>query len=383
MSAFLAQPAPAPATRDAIFSPPPKAANLLQGAPSVSSDEAALSRLLGRGLQQAIPGSNLQWLLLPAAADADAAGAGDPARCLLLESGAGDLYLDDGARFLAGLTGIDGGACDGDWPQWMAGALAGRLAGTPLAGLRAIRRAAMPAADIVQLEWRLHQDGHAINVRAGASAASWLRLLAAATLTPLRMAWGQWLPLALNWPLVLAAHRLPAALFQTLAVGDIIVPDSAQFDCTGLGRVTLGRRRFEARFVAPHHLELLNEESPMHTDPIDDVVASGARNDYDEPDHDPDPGAGGDGDGDGDGEGEGEGMALPGAVHVTLRFELGQLRMTLDALRTLGPRSVFELHGATPHSIAIVCGQTEVGRGEVVDVDGRLGVRINAWGGAA
>lgn len=350
--------------------------DLRTGAPAVSRSAAALSRLLGRGLRLAGPDPALEWQVLPAQdGDGGAASSGD---WLALDAAAGPVFLQDGARFLAGLGGIDGSACDGDWPDWMTGALAGRLAGTPLAGLRAVRPGARPDGGLPSLRWRLQQDGHAIEALAVAAPATWLALLAEAPAASLRMPWERWLPLALEWPLPLATHRLPRTLFDTLASGDVILPDRPRFDSAGHGRVTLGARHWRAVFAPPHHLHLTEEENDLHTDTDEEYAPAGLDRDA------------GDGRGmeqergmeDSDGEGAASALARLGSVNVTLRFELGHTRLTLDQLRALGPRSILELQDGAPHAIAIVCGAQEVGRGEVVDVEGRLGVRISAWGPA-
>lgn len=375
MPEFLSETAPHAGAAARAASLPWQPLDLLAGAPALSREEAALSRLLGRGLRVALPDPALEWLLLPAAAGHPDAAA-DKGQALWLDSGAGPLFLDDGARFIAGLTGIDGNDYQDAWPQWMVGAVAGRLAATPLAGLAGVRpagRMPAPPAPSVRLTWRLSDGQHALITGASASPATWNALLHGAATRPLRMPWSAWLPLALDWPVLLAAQRLPLALYRTLAIGDVILPDSARFDVAGRGRVTLGGRRWQAAFVAPCRLQLLNEEDLLHTDPNDEPAGDdGAEPYYDER-----------------GENAAEGGDTPagagapsGAVSLTLRFELGRARLSLDELRALAPHSVLELADGSPHAIAIVCGGTEVGRGEAVDVDGRLGVRITHWSGA-
>lgn len=351
-------------------------AGLLAGAAPVSRIEAALSRLLGRGLQLVAPDPALQWQVLPPAAPA--APVPDSA-CLLLDTAAGALCLQDGARFIAGLTGIDGSACDGRWPPWMVGAVAGRLGGTPLANVRAISPGAVPASPLLWLPWRLQERSHAITALAGATPATWHALLEPAARIALRMPWSDWLALVLERPVVLAAHRLPLTLFETLSCGDVIVPEQAYFDCAGRGRVTFGQRRWHVAMVGPRHLQLINEENTLDTD-LTDAPALEHDAEYDDGVRDGVAVEGADasrGDADEDFE-----RAMLGAVNVTLRFELGHCRLTLDQLRALGPHSVLEVLAGSPHEIAIMCGATSVGRGEVVDVDGRLGVRITCWSAA-
>jgi type III secretion protein Q len=52
--------------------------------------------------------------------------------------------------------------------------------------------------------------------------------------------------------------------------------------------------------------------------------------------------------------------------------------MPLGELRTLGLDTILTHDGSTS-SIAIRCGGRLLGRGELVDVDGTLGVRILEW----
>lgn len=317
--------------------------DVLAGAPIVPRAAAALSRHVGCGLQCDVPGTDTQWLVLPPIAG------GPPGHWWLLDTTAGPVYLEDGARFIAGLCGIDGGV--EAWPPWLVAAAAGRLAGTPLAGLRAVRRAD-PPADLIPLAWRLCAPGHTFACQAAASAATWLALLAGPALAPLRMPWNDWRRLVLDHPVLLATHRLPLALHTTLAGGDVVLPDRALFDAAGAGRITLAGRHWRVAFVHPCHLQLLTEETTMQTEPLDDAIP-----DQDTP-------------------------AATGAVTVTLRFELGRLPLTLDQLRALGPGSVLALQDGAPRRIAIACNGATVGSGEVVDVEGQLGVRITSWSGA-
>jgi type III secretion protein Q len=67
-------------------------------------------------------------------------------------------------------------------------------------------------------------------------------------------------------------------------------------------------------------------------------------------------------------------------VPVTLNFELGKARMTLGDIRTLAPGAIVPFTDGTPASIAIRSGGRLLGRGEVVDVQGQLAIRIVQWG---
>lgn len=65
---------------------------------------------------------------------------------------------------------------------------------------------------------------------------------------------------------------------------------------------------------------------------------------------------------------------------VTLDFTLGHVRTTLAELDTLGAGSVLTLADGSPACVTIGAGGQVLGRGEAVEVDGRLGVRIVQWG---
>lgn len=352
--------------------------------------------MIGRGLRLVLPEPSMDLLLLPQTGRQHPdAGEAD---WLALDTAAGVLHIEDGERFLACLTGIDGSSSDDNlaaaagatglpWPSWLTGAIAGRLRDTPLASLRTVwPLAALPADDLVMLQLRLHDEDHAVSSMAAALPQVWLALLADADVEPLRMPLSDWLSLTLSFPVVLATHRLPPAAYDQLACGDLILPAKAHFDIAGQGLLVLGGRRWQAGFIQAQRLQLFNEENHVDTDMMDDDTLDDTVEDSAEetiagqPHAEEDEGA--HGDHRGEREDSAEEGGLPGALGLNLRFELGRLRLTLDQLRALGPLSVLELHVGSPQSIAICCGGAEVGRGEVVDVDGQLGVRITQWGGA-
>jgi len=63
-------------------------------------------------------------------------------------------------------------------------------------------------------------------------------------------------------------------------------------------------------------------------------------------------------------------------LQVPVRFEVGRIDLPLSELETMGAGYVFEL-GRTPVGIVdIVAGGRWIGRGELIDVDGRSAVRL-------
>lgn len=66
-------------------------------------------------------------------------------------------------------------------------------------------------------------------------------------------------------------------------------------------------------------------------------------------------------------------------VPVNLAFVLGKVRLPVGEVRRLAPGSVVLFKGGSPASVAIVSSGRTLGRGEIVDVDGQLGIRITQW----
>lgn len=62
------------------------------------------------------------------------------------------------------------------------------------------------------------------------------------------------------------------------------------------------------------------------------------------------------------------------ALDLTLRC--GELRLTLAELRKLGAGTVLEVTGVAPGFATLCHGERVVAEGELVDVDGRLGLQI-------
>lgn len=73
---------------------------------------------------------------------------------------------------------------------------------------------------------------------------------------------------------------------------------------------------------------------------------------------------------------EGAGRALVEETPITLRVEVGRVRMTLRELAQLNPGSVLELHKDSAAPVSLVVENRIMGQGELVRVDGELGVRI-------
>jgi type III secretion protein Q len=69
-------------------------------------------------------------------------------------------------------------------------------------------------------------------------------------------------------------------------------------------------------------------------------------------------------------------MALPDDAHLELTVQLGTTRMSLRALSELAVGQVISLGRPLAGPFEVRAGGRLVGQGELVDVDGELGVRI-------
>ncbi|MFB9241748.1 type III secretion system cytoplasmic ring protein SctQ [Massilia antarctica] len=321
---------------------------------SIGRAQATLALRIGQGCQAALPALAPDAVLTVQAADEPAPAWPDP---LSVQGSFGRIELARGARLLRALTGIDLGEHQhGPHWEWLEGAVCARLAATPLAGADRLAPAttAHAATPLLTLRLTLRGAGHLVATHARASAADWLRLLAGPRWLRLQTPFDAHAGLTLHLPLQLARHRLPYAMLASLGPGDVLLPERSAFDCGGQGHVSLGSLRASVRYQAPGTLIILALENRM------------------DPSHEPA----------GHTDQEAQREAALDQLPATLDIELGQLTITLGALRSLAVGSTLLLPGADPAALDIRCAGQLLGRAEAVDIDGRLGVRITEWSAA-
>lgn len=342
----------------------------LPGMRTMSAARAALHARLGGGCSLLLwpgrdPDQQIRMTLY--AADPDDGADWDDA--LLLHVPCGAFQLSSGVRWLRALSGIDLGEPGQPLDPWLCAALLGALDGTPLEAGSELARAGVAPDDAVVLRWVLHSRHHSVACHARASAGAWSSLLARAdwhrAATPLT----QLAALPVRTSVVVARHTLAHAAAFALRPGDIILPDSPAFDCAGQGRIRLAGQLLTVAWHAPSHLDILDLESAMDQYDPEAGVVTLPPSDFDtrEAGH-PAPGL--------------ESDALT-AVPVRLDFVLGRIELPLARLQQLAAGSVLELHDGSPLDVAIDCGGRLLGRAELLDVEGRLGLRVTHWMGAA
>lgn len=163
------------------------------------------------------------------------------------------------------------------------------------------------------------------------------------------------LPLAV--PVVVACSQATAEELAALAPGDAWLPGNWSITRDLSGPVVLAAANAEAGVpatLAPGGQLVLGgtdpvffaEEEPMPDN--DDLLASAA-------------------------------LSAP----LTVRVELGSVTLTADEWSALGPGDVIEVGRRVADPVILRVAGREVARGELVDVEGELGVRIRALGGSS
>ncbi|GAA4016736.1 type III secretion system cytoplasmic ring protein SctQ [Actimicrobium antarcticum] len=331
--------------------------------PRVTTEVAALTRLMGSGRYALLPALGAE-ALLGLRLDNQIAKEADPYQALVVTGPWGEIELSDGVRLFAALTGIDLGQSAVEVPQsqWLSAAVLGRLDATPLRDITAIARGLLVSEQPCQtLRLSLRSGSHAFSLAARASSACWVDFLSRGGWQRDRTAVDDHLDTSVAVPVVIGCHALAKSVLEEVAVGDIILPDTCWFDCAGNGVILVGGWQLQVTYAAPAGLAIISLETrmdPINTTPgnadadlfvISPVLPVTA------------------------------GASKLDVLPVQLQFEMGRCQTTLGALRTLTAGMVLPIEGGSPAVISITAGGRVMGRGELVDVNGQLGVRIVHW----
>lgn len=170
-------------------------------------------------------------------------------------------------------------------------------------------------------------------------------------------AWAEAIPVELS--VVAANATLNAQRWATLEIGDVVLPDrwDVRIEEGALtGRVTLAQARGPRAWTAAlreNALEIVAEE-PRVLESAAEVIVKDSGKPL-------------------------EGM---GETPVTLSVELGRLTLPLGELASLVPGDVVKTEVPVGTEVALRAGDRVIATGELVDVEGELGVRITRIAGA-
>lgn len=355
-------------------------------APRIDALQARLSRQVCRGARLPLPELGSQATLeLQGPVPGPMPTVSEDA--IELRSPAGHLVVPDGGRsWIHALTGVRLAATRdavGSWLEASAVALLPAVLARRFAALCSPSASdGPPQPDGVGLQMTLRTPDHVLTTPGWAPATLWLALLADGHGTADAASRAAWGALPSRWPIVVARHALAAEQLRHLATGDLVLPQQAMFDCRGRGRWQLGRHGWHVRFVEPR-LEIMDmadhdaawsdpqtaapdAEAPAGNDPgpaqPEDLLA-------------PQPCA----------PGSPEADAAPpalalDALTVTLEFSLGSVTASIAELAELAPGAVLvPSRPAGRGQVWVLVDGRPVGLGELVDVEGQLGVRLVQW----
>ena len=256
-------------------------------------------------------------------------------------------------------------------------------------------------------------------VQAGTLRANGAAVIPATTLDNL-LTKGNWKPVksdlpdhfAVKLPLLIGRLSLPCQSCQQLQPGDVVVPQTALFSSTGKGLLEIGKLRFILDWAGVDHQSIYKvtsiEDVTMNDilndydiNPTDEDIESrlaresseydddSSQNSYDEPaqqesyrvdteetsshtremsNHKETPA-------------ETSQPGLPqafGSLPLNLTIESGQLSLTVEDLKKLAVGSLLTAAGTAPGQALLRYEGQTVARGELVDIEGRLGLQITS-----
>lgn len=362
----------------------------------VSADRAAASRALGHGLKLkfSVAGTPASLVIeaLPRHLAQQPPGAA-------IQSDLGVLWLTDASAVLS-LLGDTPVVLDGEPQSWYWQLFNQGLNATVrnlLGELRPLSAELSPVDDHFDCRLTIVRGEERLVAQLSASSASLLQLFSHTALSPSLAPPPRHWPLAL--PVVLGDVSLGMGTLRSLRLGDVLLIPEARFDCTGYGELVLGPWRCrgelssetDAVYFTVHDLE----EQPMndYDQPPESV---GSATGWDAPDEDDyeaqeydeyDKQAENEDEHDGpvdelnDGldEAADDSAALSNTfadLPLALTVRSGSLRLTMKQLQRLAPGTVLEIPDVKPGAATLYYGERAVAEGELVEVDGRLGLQI-------
>ena len=171
-------------------------------------------------------------------------------------------------------------------------------------------------------------------------------------------------PLPGSFPLVIAVTlgrlSLPVAQVRSLRAGDVLMLEHAVFDVQGLGHLSIGRHQVQGRIdddSGPLQLTIISIEETSVDEHFAIDEYSGPESDHPVVDV--------------------FGQEPFDALSMALTVRCGALNLTLGELRNLAPGSVLGVTGYAPGTAGLYYGERSIGQGQLVEVEGRLGLQLS------
>ncbi|MGZ5801330.1 MAG: FliM/FliN family flagellar motor switch protein [Burkholderiaceae bacterium] len=325
----------------------------------MTQEQLRLSRQLGASCQAALTDlGNDAALVLQLAQDARA----DWSESVLVTGTFGSIELAQGARLLRALTGIDIAGERATSPSWLQAAVLGRLSATPFTCVKQLSWDRLPDAyDLAVVRIVLQTGSHAFSIYARGTATAWCGFIGHTQWVCNRQPSSEHDDVSPYLAVRIARHVMPARLVGSLRQGDIVVPDTPNFLCNGEGVIRWGRLTAHVNYHAPCAFTITALEVNVDLPELDidmlieaDAAAQTATQQSDS-------------------------SAALDQAPVTLDFEMGRAHMLLGELRQLTVGAIVQIDGGSPASVSIVSDGCTWGRGEAVDVNGQLGIRVTQW----
>lgn len=356
---------------------------------AVSAEDAAARRLLGGGASLAFEvAGEAGWLEL-------ALGSGPSgATPCVLECAHGLLTLSEPGAVLSlfGECPVVLPAEPGPDDEWFWALFHHTLSPPLRTAFGFLKPVAAPPAPGIACRLEVRVGAACVVSQLGMGAATLLGLLRAAPWQRRAAPMPDHLPL--HTPLVLGHLALVAGQLAALRPGDLLLPETPLFDASGRGLIRLGRHGLQVQVqgpAAPLRLTVLALEENAMDIPDDTDITTPQWDDtarY-EPDTDALEAVGHPAPGDDAPEDEPAALpeqATPGDAErfedlpLALTVRCGHLAMTLGELRHLAPGAVLEVQGIAPGAAALFYGERALAHGELVEIDGRLGLQITRMG---
>ncbi|MBA0181902.1 type III secretion system cytoplasmic ring protein SctQ [Pectobacterium carotovorum] len=204
-------------------------------------------------------------------------------------------------------------------------------------------------------------NGMTVRSRMQAADAVWLALFSRADWHHQRRALPAGMTIAI--PLTLADAVLPLSALRRLRTGDLILPNRPWFTPSGEGTLSSGTLRLRGTLqltaLAPYTFTVTDMETVSM--PATDTMLAAPHSDASALEFTP--------------ESDNVTENLP-PLPVTLHIRCGSLTMTLAELQHLASGSVLTLRDVVPGQAWLYHGDIALASGDLVDVEGRLGLQI-------